>query len=169
MADPFLGEIRMFSGNFAPHGWAFCNGQVIAISQATALFSLLGTQYGGNGQTTFALPNFQARVPIHQGRGVGLSPYVIGQVGGLPVETLTVQQLPPHAHPIGTTTAAATTGSSAGGPALAAASTSVYGAPVNMGQMGSQIVGGNQPHLNTQPYLGINFIIALQGIFPARN
>jgi microcystin-dependent protein len=169
MADPFLGEIRMFSGNFAPRGWAFCNGQVLAISQATALFSLLGTQYGGNGQTTFALPNFQARVPIHQGQGPGLSPYEVGQAGGSPTETLTVSQLPPHAHPIGTTTAAATTGSSAGGPALAAASTNAYGAPVNMGQMGSQIVGGNQPHANTQPYLGINFIIALQGIFPARN
>jgi microcystin-dependent protein len=169
MAESFLGEIRMFSGNFAPEGWTFCNGQLMAISQATALFSLLGTNYGGDGRTTFGLPNFQARVPINQGQGRGLSPYVVGQAGGSPTATVAISQMPAHAHPIGTTTAAATTGSSAGSPALAGASTPAYGAAVNMGLMGSQIVGATQAHPNVQPFLGINFIIALQGIFPARN
>jgi microcystin-dependent protein len=169
MAEPFLGEIRMFSGTFAPRGWAFCNGQVMAIAQATALFSLLGTSYGGDGRVTFALPNLQARVPTHQGQGRGLSAYNVGQSGGSPTATVAISQMPAHAHPIATTTAAATTGSSTGGPALAGASTPAYGAAVNMGLMGSQIVGANQPHDNVQPFLGINFIIALQGIFPARN
>jgi len=169
MADPYVGEIRLFSGNFAPAGWAFCDGQLIPISQNTALFSLLGTNYGGDGRSNFALPNFQARVPIHQGQGPGLSPYEVGQVGGSPIATLLITQLTPHAHQIGATSAAATTGSSSGGPALADASASAYGAPVNMGQMGSQIVGGGQAHENDQPYLGISFIIALQGVFPARN
>jgi len=169
MATPFLGEIKLFCGNFAPRGWALCDGQLMAISQATALFSLLGTQYGGDGQSNFALPNFQDRVPIHQGQGPGLSDYFIGQTGGSATETLTISQLPPHVHPIGTTSAAATTGSSTGGPALAVASTGVYGTAVNMAHMGSQLIGLGQPHSNAQPYLGLNFIIALQGIFPSQN
>jgi microcystin-dependent protein len=169
MSQPFLGEIRLFCGNFAPRGWALCDGQLMAISQATALFSLLGTTYGGNGTTDFALPNFQDRVPMHYGQGPGLSDYFIGQAGGSANETVTISQLPAHVHPIGTTPDPATTGTSTGGPALAVASTGVYGAAVNMAHMGSQLVGLGQPHSNAQPYLGLNFIIALQGIFPARN
>jgi microcystin-dependent protein len=169
MSQPFLGEIRLFCGNFAPRGWALCDGQLMAISQATALFSLLGTTYGGNGTTNFALPNFQDRVPMHWGQGPGLSDYVLGQADGSATETLTIAQLPAHVHPIGTTSAAATTGTSTGGPALAVASTGVYGSPVNMAPMGSQLVGLGQPHDNVQPYLGLSFIIALQGIFPSRN
>jgi microcystin-dependent protein len=169
MSDAFLGEIRLFSGNFAPHGWAFCTGQLMPISQATALFSLLGTQYGGDGETNFALPDFQDRVPIHQGQGPGLSNYVVGQSDGASTVTLLVSQLPTHVHPIGTTSAAATTGASAGGPALAVASTEAYGVPANMAHMDSQLVGGGQPHSNVQPYLALSFIIALQGIFPPRS
>jgi len=169
MSQPFLGEIRLFCGNFAPKGWAFCDGQLLPISQSTALFSLLGTNYGGDGQTNFALPNFQGRVPMHYSQGPGLSDYVIGQAGGSASETVTISQLPAHVHPIATTSAVATTGLSTGGPALAVASTDVYGAAVNMAHMGSQLVGGGQLHSNAQPYLGLNFIIALQGIFPARN
>lgn len=169
MSTPFLGEIKLFSGNFAPKGWAFCDGQLLPISQSTALFSLLGTTYGGNGQTDFALPNFQGRVPIHWGQGPGLSDYPIGQAGGSATETVTISQLPAHVHPIATTSAAATTGTSTGGPALAVASTDVYGTAVNMANMGSQLVGGGQPHSNAQPYLGLSFIIALFGIYPSRN
>jgi len=169
MSEPFLAEIRLFAGNFPPRGWAFCDGQVLPISQNTALFSLLGTQYGGNGTSNFALPNFQDRVPVHQGEGAGLSSYVVGQNGGSATVTLTASQMPAHVHPIGATSAAATTAAPNATTSLAAATGSLYGAPVNMAPMGSQLVGGGQPHDNVQPYLGLSFIIALQGIFPARN
>jgi microcystin-dependent protein len=168
MSNPYLGEIRLFASNFAPDGWALCNGQLLPISQNTALFSVIGTTYGGDGQTTFALPDFQDRVPIHQGEGLGLSPYVIGQSGGAATVTLTTAQLPTHVHPIGASSATATTGTPAGG-ALAIASAELYGVASNMGAMGSQLVGGGQPHDNVQPFLGVNFIIALQGIYPSQS
>jgi microcystin-dependent protein len=170
MSTPFLGEVRLFAGNFAPRGWFLCNGQILPISQYTALFSLLGTQYGGNGSTDFALPNFQDSVPVHQGQGPGLSPYVVGQTGGSASVTLNnVIQLPIHTHTIHASTAPATTGAASPTTSLAFASTNVYGAPVNMAPMWSQVVGGNLPHENRQPFLPLTFIIAYQGIFPARN
>jgi len=170
MANPFLAEVRLFAGNFAPRGWALCNGQILPISQYTALFSLLGTTYGGNGTTNFALPNFQGNAPVHWGQGPGLSPYNEGQTGGsVSVPLNNVNQLPNHTHTIHASTAPATTGAASPTTSLAAASADVYGAPVNMAPMASQVVGGNLPHENRQPFLVLTFIIALQGIFPARN
>jgi len=169
MSSPFLGEIRIFAGNFAPRGWAMCNGQILPISQNTALFSLIGTFYGGNGTSNFALPNFQGNVPVGQGQGPGLSPYEIGELGGQTSVTLITSQLPAHIHPIGASSAAATTGTPSSATTLATATAGVYGAAVNMAPMASQLVGGNQPHENRQPFLVLNFIIAMQGIFPSRN
>lgn len=173
MSDQYLGEVRMFAGNFAPYGWALCNGQLLAISQNTALFSLIGTYYGGDGVTTFALPNLQSRVPIHQGQGVGLSPYVIGQNGGTENVTLTTQQMPQHNHTANTVSGPQAT---APRPSNAypgnATSGSVYStanpdSTFNTNFIGFQ--GNSQPHNNIEPYLCITFIIALQGIYPSRN
>jgi microcystin-dependent protein len=171
MSEPFYGEIRMFGFNFAPRGWAFCNGQILPIAQNTALFSLLGTMYGGNGQTTFALPDLRGRVPIHQGQGPGLSNYTMGQVAGTETVTLTVNEMPQHIHqvapPSSTNSANAsrpTNNIPAGG--------QFYTAPPGNGTMApfpSGIAGGSQPHQNIQPYLTVNFCIALEGIFPSRN
>lgn len=172
MAEPFLGEIRMFGFQFAPTGWAMCNGQLLPISQNTALFSLLGTTYGGNGTSTFALPNLQSSVAIHQGQGVGLSPYVIGQNGGTENVTLTQGQMPLHGHVVNASGSPGANTRPAGG-VLARATTDIYAtAPdgsttMNPGTIGN--AGGSQPHTNIQPYLVINFCIALQGIFPSRN
>jgi len=176
MSEPFVGEIRIFSLNFAPRGWAFCNGQILPIAKNTALFSLLGTQYGGDGKTTFALPNLKDSAPLHQGQGPGLSPRTIGEAGGEAAVTLTGSELPAHPH-------AARCSSVPGlqpGPAnnvwssLPARPTppSVYsnaGPNVAMNPGALAPVGGNQPHNNLSPYLGLNFCIALQGIYPARN
>jgi microcystin-dependent protein len=167
MADPYIGEIRMVGFNFAPQGWAFCDGQLLAISQNTALFSLLGTTYGGNGQTTFALPDLRSRVPMHKGQGPGLSSYLLGQNGGVEAVTLTVPQIPLHSHP----TPCSSDDPNAGSPVnnvLAAVSTSIYSNTSNA-SMASTSAGGGQPHTNQQPYLVINFCIALQGIFPSRS
>jgi microcystin-dependent protein len=174
MANPFLGEIRIFGGNFAPVGWALCNGQIMAITQNTALFSLLGTTYGGNGTTTFALPDLRGRVPIHFGQGPGLSNYVEGQQGGAESVTLTIAQMPSHAH---TVNAVASGGNQAGpaGGSLAIESTGTSldysnatpASPMNAAMLSQ--AGSSQPHTNIQPYLCLNFIIALQGIFPSRN
>jgi microcystin-dependent protein len=169
MSSPFLGEIRIFAGNFAPAGWALCNGQVLPISQNTALFSLLGTQYGGNGTSTFQLPNFQGSVPIQQGQGPGLSPYEVGEVGGQNSVTLFTSQLAAHIHPIGASSATANTAAPSSSTTLAKTTASVYGTAVNMAPMASQLIGGNQPHENRQPFLVLTFIIAMQGIFPSRN
>lgn len=184
MAEPYLGEIRMFAGNFAPQGWAFCNGQILSISQNVALFSLLGTYYGGNGTSTFALPDLRSRVAIHQGQGQGLSPYNVGQVGGVENVALTVAQLPAHSHNVtcdATSTSRATTGfgQSVGStpannfPGLAAvAGEGVYSTGPAASTMNPAMIapnGGNQPHTNIQPYLSVSFIIALQGIYPSRN
>jgi microcystin-dependent protein len=179
MAQPFLGQLAMFAGNFAPVGWALCNGQTIAISQSPALFQLLGTTYGGDGVNTFNLPDLRSRVPVHQGSN-GISNYVIGQLAGVETVTLLTQQLPSHTHPL---RAAASGDSSTPTNALLAAeggadagAVSIYApfdtTPANMTtllptSLASQ--GGSQPHENRQPYLTINFIIALEGIFPSQN
>lgn len=152
MADPFVGEIRAIPFNFAPKGWALCNGQLLPLSQNTALFSLLGTTYGGNGTTNFALPNLQARTPIHAGQGPGLSPFDLGQEGGLAEVTLLEAQIPAHRH---TAIGPATTNRPAAG-----------AFPTDGGVYGP--VGSAQPHGNMPPYLTLYFIIALQGVFPPR-
>jgi microcystin-dependent protein len=171
MADPFVGEIRTFGFNFAPSGWATCNGQLLPISQNTALFSLLGTFYGGDGITTFALPNLQSRVGVHQGQGQGLSPYQIGEVSGTENVTLLTNQMPQHSH--GLIANAGTAGvSRPGGAVLARTSANTYaatpdGTAMNTGAIGA--AGGNQPFGIIQPFLALNFCIALFGIFPARS
>jgi microcystin-dependent protein len=174
MATPFLGEIRMFGGNFAPRGWAFCNGQILSISQNTALFSLLGTTYGGNGQTTFALPDLRGRVPNHFGQGPGLSNYTQGQVGGTENVTLLQSQLPAHSHSVNAVAAGGNQASPAGAlPAIESTGTSLNfsssAANTTMNAATISNTGQSQPFPVIQPYLTINFIIALQGIFPSRN
>ncbi len=170
--------------NFAPAGYAMCNGQLLAISQNQALFSLLGTTYGGDGVSTFALPNLQGRVPIHQGNGAGLSPYVIGQVGGTENVTLATGQMPAHSHALGAFNGAGntsiptgaflaqgpSTGSGPNATALDTYNPNANATPLlNLNAGAIQTAGGGQPHVNIQPYLCVNYIIALQGVFPARN
>lgn len=169
MAEPFLAEIKMFAGNFAPRGWAFCNGQILSIAQNTALFSLLGTTYGGNGQTTFALPNLQSRSPVHAGQGPGLSSIDLGQVGGSEAVTLTQAQMPAHSHLASANQGAPSATRPAGNVPAGSGSyaTASDGSTMNPGFV--QNTGGGQPHENRPPFLGINFIIALEGIFPSRN
>ena len=169
MADPFIGEIRLFAGNFAPRFWAFCDGQILPISQNTALFSLLGTIYGGDGRTTFALPDFRDRVPMHHGQGPGLSLRDIGESGGSAQVTLLAAEMPAHTHTIGTTSSSATAGTASGSAALGISAKNAYGAVQNMAPMASEAAGGGQSHENHQPYLGLSFIIALQGVFPPRS
>jgi len=171
MANPFLGEIRMFGGNFAPARWALCNGQILPISQNTALFSLLGTQFGGNGTTTFALPNLQSRSPMHQGQGPGLSDRVMGEEAGTENVTLLSTMMPAHTHQVKAVGSAGTSTSPVGN-SWASSTTRPYSnqAPTTAMALGTlSPAGGNQPHDNLQPYLVITFIIALQGVFPARN
>ncbi|GGR33239.1 phage tail protein [Deinococcus ruber] len=173
MSTPYLSEIRMMSFNFAPRGWALCNGQLLPINQNQALFSLLGTTYGGNGQTNFALPNLQGRVPIHMGNG-----YIQGESSGERTHTLTASEVPAHIHPLNASTGAATAIAPAsagipGGNVLAAPTFPVY-APAGSTQTvlapaALLSSGGSQPHENMPPYLVMNFCIALQGIFPSRN
>jgi microcystin-dependent protein len=173
MSEPFLGEIRMFAGNFAPKGWAMCNGQILPINQNTALFSLLGTFYGGNGIATFALPDLRSRVAIHEGQGPGLSPYNLGQVGGVESVTLLSSQIPAHTHSVNAATTGGNQPSPASGfPAIESTGTSLnYSSASNTTMNGSMIApnSGGQAHENRQPFLAVNFIIALQGIFPSRN
>jgi microcystin-dependent protein len=170
MADPFVAEIRMFAGNFAPTGWALCNGQLLPISQNTALFSLLGTIYGGDGRTTFALPNLQGKAPMHYGQGPGLSPHFLGETGGEESVTLQSSQMPVHTHLPVAAGSAATTGTPSENVRLAqtAVGTNIYGPAADLQSLGTP-AGGGQPHNNMQPYLALNFIIALQGIFPPRS
>jgi microcystin-dependent protein len=165
MSEPFLGEIKVVSFNFAPKGWALCNGQLLPINQNQALFSILGTTYGGNGQTTFALPNLQARVPAHTGSEVAL-----GQSSGEFAHTLTTAELPAHTHPLHASGQHASLDDPAGA-VWAAPSSPQYVGSGNAVMHPSMVstVGGSQPHENTQPYLVLNFVIALQGIFPSRN
>ena len=169
MSDPFVAEIRLFAGNFAPKGWAFCDGQLLPINQNTALFSLLGTTYGGNGQTNFALPNFRDRIPMHPGQGPGLTARYLGEVGGATTHTLTTAELPSHSHLVASSFAA-TSGLAQDGLPLAVTNATVapYGPAQNLAPMASAQAGGGAPHENRQPYLALSFIIALQGIFPSR-
>jgi microcystin-dependent protein len=173
--DPYIGEIRIFAGNFAPRGWALCNGQLLAISQNTALFSLLGTNYGGDGKITFALPNLQASAPISQGQGPGLTPRVIGETGGAAVVTLINSELPMHSHAVN----ASSDGSTESNPTAAVWAVggqtrggvpmySANGPAAAMSPAALTQAGGDQPHNNMPPYLALNFIIALQGIYPSR-
>jgi microcystin-dependent protein len=174
MATPFIGEITLFAGNFAPRGWAFCNGQLLPISQNTALFSILGTTYGGNGQTTFALPDLRGRVPIHAGQGPGLSNYTLGQVGGAENVTLQTSQLPAHSHAVNAVAGGGNQASPVGNlPAIESTGTSKdYSNAAATGAMNAGMIGNagqGQPVPVIQPYECVNYIIALQGIFPSRN
>lgn len=167
MSEPFLGEIKIISWNFAPKGWAFCNGQFLPINQNQALFSLLGTMYGGNGQTTFALPDFRGRVPVHVGDGL-----IQGEKAGTASVTVNIQQLPTHNHFVDVTNNDATDANPTGTGLLAKPVANSFGPFGNTTTMNAGIVGnvgGSQPHENRQPYLALNFIIALIGIFPSRN
>jgi microcystin-dependent protein len=178
-----IGEIRMFAGTFAPKNWAFCNGQLISIAQNTALFSILGTMYGGNGQTTFALPDLRSRVPVGTGQGPGLSNYQLGQMSGVENTTLTAANLPTHTHPLNATANLPCTSNPGSAdtpvgniPAASAthedyapaASANGNMAPINIaGNTGA--AGSGQPFSTLQPYLGMNYIICMFGIFPSRN
>jgi microcystin-dependent protein len=174
--NPYLGEIRLFAGNFAPTGWALCDGSLLAISQNQALFSILGTTYGGNGTTTFGLPDLRGRVPIGMGNGQGLTARTEGEVGGLEQVTLTQSQIPAHTHSI-TLSADSTIGSTdrpkGGLPSRNAAAVPTYGTTANTTLSASSATvgstGGGQPVAIMPPYLSINYIIALQGVFPPRN
>jgi microcystin-dependent protein len=171
MTAPFVGEIRMFGFNFAPRNYAFCHGQIMSIAQNTALFSLLGTTYGGNGQTTFALPNLIGRAPMSFSQGPGLSPRDLGEVGGSESVALLSTEMPAHGHAMSAQSSRADR-ANASGAALAASADPVYSSGSSVGPMHAQAIGftgGNQPHNNMQPYMAINFCIALLGIFPARN
>jgi microcystin-dependent protein len=171
MSEPFIGEVRMVGFNFPPKGWAFCNGQVLAINQNQALFSILGTTYGGNGQTTFALPNLQGRVPIHIGTLGGFQ-VVLGQAAGEAAHTLITTELPLHPHPLMGASAPKDNNRSLDGSLLGSSSTANFYAPspnttLNPASVGP--AGGSQAHNNMQPYLAINFIIAMIGVFPSQN
>ena len=168
MAEPFLAEIRLFSFSFAPLGWALCNGQLLPINQNQALFSLLGTTYGGNGTVNFALPNLQARAPIHFGTGGGGS-YSLGQVGGEQAHTLSIAEMPAHSHTASGNSNPPNQGSAAGG--YCAAGAGAYSSSAGSAMSASAIAsaGGGQAHTNFPPYCVINFCIAIQGIFPSQN
>jgi microcystin-dependent protein len=180
MAEPFLGEIRLVGFNFAPVGWALCAGQILPINQNTALFSLLGTTYGGNGTTNFALPDLRGRAALGFGQGPGLSNYDLGQSTGTETVTLTVGQMPAHSHLVGANAANATVASPSGADLAQSLEPSGRGTPVNtystppmtakvtLDPTTVQPSGGSQPHSNIQPVLAMNYIIALQGIFPSR-
>lgn len=172
MSEPFIGEIRMFAGNFAPRSWAFCDGQLLAVSQNDALFSLLGTIYGGDGRTTFGLPDMRGRIPNHAGSGPGLSPRQLGQKFGSEQETLTTNQLPSHNHNMSVSTDAGSQSSSNGEYLASSANVRVFRpAGPNTNLLGTSVAnsGGSQAHNNVMPFLCVNFIIALFGIYPSRN
>ena len=165
MAQPYVGEIRMFAGNFAPAGWMFCEGQLLPISENETLFQLIGTTYGGDGQSTFALPDQRGRIPIHQGSG-----FILAETGGAEEITLTVNQMPAHSHPFLATTSAADSPNPAGNLIGKSSNIDVFyiDTPnLTLGQQSILPVGGSQPHTNFQPYLCISFIISLFGIFPS--
>jgi microcystin-dependent protein len=165
MAQPYVGEIRIFAGNFAPAGWMFCEGQLLPISENETLFQLIGTNYGGDGQETFALPDLRGRLPIHQGNGVSLA-----ETGGAEEITLTVNQIPAHTHPALATSSPGTQSSPANLVLARDTGTDLYGADtpyVNMSPQAVGSVGGSQPHTNLQPYVCVNFIISLFGLFPS--
>lgn len=176
MADNFLAEIRIVGFTFAPKGWAFCNGQLLPLSQNTALFSLLGTTYGGDGRTTFALPNLQGCAPLHFGQGSGLNPYVLGQIGGEAAVSLALSQLPQHTHTASANASNGDVNNPVGSvwakPHLGKTPVNIYSSAVGVGALpmsGLAPAGGSLPHNNMPPYLTLNFVIALQGIFPSRS
>ena len=163
MAQPYVGEIRMFAGNFPPNGWLFCDGQQLSIAENETLFQLIGTTYGGDGEETFNLPNLQSRVPVHFGNGIQFA-----EQAGVEEVTLTVQQIPIHSHqPLGSNSGATQT--TPGGAMFAQSISSLYApvSPINLSPQAVTPVGGSQPHTNLQPYLCINFIISLFGLFPS--
>jgi microcystin-dependent protein len=165
MSEPFLGEIKIISWNYAPKGWAFCNGQLLPINQNQALFSILGTTYGGNGQTNFALPDLRGRVPAHMGNGL-----IEGQMVGEEAHTVIISEMPAHNHPASASSAAPDKGSPTGNEwASQASGYSTGTANTTFSPSAISNVGGSQPHTNLQPYLVVNFVIALSGIFPSRN
>jgi microcystin-dependent protein len=164
MAQPYVGEIRMFAGNFAPAGWMFCEGQLLPISENETLFQLLGTTYGGDGQSTFALPDLRGRIPLHQGPG-----FILAETGGAEEITLTVNQIPAHNHPY-LATAASASSTDPTGRVPAKPSKNLYRTTAPSNPMAAQAIGptgGSQPHTNFQPYLCVDFIISLFGIFPS--
>ncbi len=183
MSNPLIGEIRLFAGSFAPRGWALCNGQLLSIAQNTALFSILGTFYGGDGRVTFGLPDLRGRAPVHWGQGPGLSPYDLGEIGGSENVTVLTNELPAHNHLIGVNNAAGTatdptngiaaqinTGDARNPLTTAMGYTGTPPPPTgNMNVTAMLPAGGSQPHNNLQPYQCVTYIIALAGIFPARN
>lgn len=174
MANPFLAEIRIFPFNFAPKGWAFCDGQLLPLSQNTALFSLLGTTYGGDGKSTFALPDMQGNTPMHPGQGPGLSLHDLGETGGTQTVTLLQTEIPSHSHVVNATTAAsqadptASVWANPGGRPAPNFFADSGGTSLLMNDTALSITGGSQPHNNMQPYLTLNFCIALQGVYPPR-
>lgn len=179
MGQPFVGEIRMFGGNFAPAGWMFCEGATLPISENEVLFQLIGTTYGGDGEETFQLPNLASRVPIHQGTGPGLSTYTLAQSGGTESVTLTTQQIPQHTHtPLVVSGSPGTAGTPSNSTVLADCSSTSVNTYLPFAAANAQItlaantisqVGGSQPHENCQPFLCINFIISLFGVYPSPN
>ncbi|MHB8644751.1 MAG: phage tail protein [Thermomicrobiales bacterium] len=172
MGSPYIGEIRMFAGNFAPQGWAFCDGSVLPITGNETLFTLIGTTYGGDGVSTFALPDLRGRVPIHQGTDPFGNIYTIAQNGGVEQVALTTNQIPTHTHPFLASTNIANQSAVAGNVLAQPAAATIYypaagAVSLNANSIGT--TGGSQPHDNHQPYLGINFIISLFGIYPSQN
>ena len=171
MADPFVAEIRIFPFNFAPKGWAWCDGQLLPLSQNTALFSLLGTTYGGNGKSNFALPNLQGRAPMHPGQGPGLSLYNLGEQGGSETVTLLESEIPAHSHGMNSRLGSRQKFSIPTNNQFTTSAASIYDAGPPQTTLAPEAlspVGGDQPHNNMQPYLTVNFCIALQGVFPPR-
>lgn len=172
MTTPFIGEIRMFGGNFAPVGFAFCDGQLLAIADYEALFTLIGTIYGGDGQTTFALPDLRGRIPVHQGQGPGLAAnYTLGEQSGSETVTLTTSQVPSHAHPAQAQSAAGNQAGPGGG-IWAASGQNQFSANTPSADMSAAAIGSagsGQPHDNMAPFQAVSFIIALEGIFPSQN
>jgi microcystin-dependent protein len=166
VAQPYVGEIRMFAGNFAPAGWMFCEGQLLPISEFETLFNLIGTTYGGDGQSTFAVPDLRGRLPIHQGNG-----FTLAETGGVEEVTLTVSQIPAHSHPLLASTNQAAGNTPTGNVTGQVGSTQIYKAAAPGAAMAPQAVtstGGSQPHTNFQPYLCVDFIISMFGIFPSQ-
>jgi len=172
MSEPFVGEIKMFAGNFAPRSFAFCDGQLLAVSQNDALFSLLGTIYGGDGRSTFGLPDLRGRIPIHQGTGPGLSERRLGSKSGAETDTVTTAQLPAHSHALMASNDPADSRDPTGRVTANSTSTALYGGsgtPQALSDQGLGNTGGSQPHNNVMPFQCIHYIIALFGIYPSRN
>lgn len=172
MSEPFIAEVRIFAGNFAPRGWAFCSGQLLPISQNTALFSIIGTTYGGDGRTTTGLPNLQGRAPMHPGRGPGLTSRRLGERGGNANTQLSEAQMPGHKHHMQANTELANTTDTSNSQLSTAEPHQIYGPLTDTETMAPQAVanaGNGQGHNNLQPYLGLNFIIALIGLYPSRS